>query len=132
MGGCGRKNQKKILPQPGIELTTTWWSKKLMNFQLKLYHWATEASYRGWQLTIAKLKSVYVLLVFYSCKYKKAKQAKIVIFPQTPCWIFKFFVILMSTYYNKSNLKDKESSEQSLIEMSISNGVTTMTPNLPE
>ena len=32
--------------------------------------------------------------------------------------------ILMSTYYNSiSNLKVKESSEQSLIEMSISNGV---------
>jgi hypothetical protein len=29
----------------------------------------------------------------------------------------------MSTYYNKSNSKVKESSEQSLIEMSISNGV---------
>ena len=29
----------------------------------------------------------------------------------------------MSTYYDKSNLKVKESSEQFLIEMSISNGV---------
>ena len=35
-----------------------------------------------------------------------------------------FFVILMSTYYNKSNLKVKESSEQYLIEMSILNGVS--------
>ena len=70
------EKSKKILPQPGIELTTTWWSKKLMNFQLKLYHWATAASYRGWQLTIAKLKSVCVLLLFYSCKYKKARASK--------------------------------------------------------
>ena len=30
----------------------------------------------------------------------------------------------MSTNYDKSNLKAKDSSEQSLIEMSISNGVT--------
>ena len=37
---------------------------------------------------------------------------------------FNFFVILMSTYYNKSNLKVKESSEQYLIEMSILNGVS--------
>ena len=51
------------------------------------------------------------------------KQAKIMIFPQTPPWILKFFVILMSTCYNKSNLKVKESSEQFWIEMSISNGV---------
>ena len=52
------------------------------------------------------------------------KQAKIMIFPQTPPWILKFFVILMSTCYNKSNLKVKESSEQYLIEMSILNGVS--------
>ena len=51
------------------------------------------------------------------------KQAKIMIFPQTPPWILNFFVILMSTCYNKSNLKVKESSEQFWIEMSISNGV---------
>ena len=30
----------------------------------------------------------------------------------------------MSTYYNKSNLKVKESSDQYLIEMSILNGVS--------
>ena len=52
------------------------------------------------------------------------KQAKIMIFPQTPPWILKFFVILMSTCYNKSNLKVKESSDQYLIEMSILNGVS--------
>ena len=52
------------------------------------------------------------------------KQAKIMIFPQTPPWILKFFVILMSTCYNKSNLKVKEFSEQYLIEMSILNGVS--------
>ena len=52
------------------------------------------------------------------------KQAKIMILPQTPPWILKFFVILMSTCYNKSNLKVKESSDQYLIEMSILNGVS--------
>jgi len=46
-----------------------------------------------------------------------------VIFPQTPRWILKFLLILMSTYYNKSNCNVKVSSEQTLIEMSISNGV---------
>ena len=35
-----------------------------------------------------------------------------------------FLVILISTYYNKSNLKVKESSDQYLIEMSILNGVS--------
>ena len=34
----------------------------------------------------------------------------------------------MSTYYNKSNLKVKESSEQFWIEMSISNGVCKENP----
>ena len=58
------------------------------------------------------------------------KQAKIMIFPQTPPWILKFFVILMSTCYNKSNLKVKKSSEQFWIEMSISNGV--LTPHCPD
>ena len=38
-----------------------------------------------------------------------------------------FLFILMSTYYNKSNCNVKESSEQTLIEMSISNGVNTVT-----
>ena len=44
------------------------------------------------------------------------------IFPQTPRWILKFLLILMSTYHNKSNYNVKESPEQNLIEMSISNG----------
>ena len=91
MEGCGRKNEKKILPQPGIELTTTWWSKKLMNFQLKLYHWATEASYREWQLAIAKLKFVCFLLEIYLCKYKKAKASKNSDFPTNPSMNFKRF-----------------------------------------
>ena len=47
------------------------------------------------------------------------------IFPQIPRWILNSFVILMSTYYNKSNSRVKESSEHTLIEMSISNGVLT-------
>ena len=41
-----------------------------------------------------------------------------VICPQTPRWIL---LILVSTYYNKSNYNVKESPEQNLIEMFISN-----------
>ena len=122
-GRMWEEKLKKKLPQSGIELTTTWWSKKLMNFQLKLYHWAIEASYRERQLTIGKLKSECFLLVFYSCKYKKAKASKNGDFSQTPRWILKFLLILMSIYYNKSNCNIKESSEQILIEMPILNGV---------
>ena len=46
-----------------------------------------------------------------------------VIFPQTPRWILNFLLILMSTYYNKSICIVKQSSEQKMIELSISNGV---------
>ena len=46
------------------------------------------------------------------------------LFFHKPLSEFNFFVILMSTYYNKSNLKVRESSEQYMIEMSILNGVS--------
>ena len=44
---------------------------------------------------------------------------KSIYFSTNPSLNLIFFLILMSTYYNKSNLKVKESSEQYLIEMSI-------------
>ena len=106
------KSKKKILPQPGIELTTTWWSKKLMNFQLKLYHWATKASYREWQLAIAKLKFVCFLLVFYSSKYKKAKASKNSDFSTNPSLNFKIFchsnVYLLVAVTSSGILKAKQ------------------------
>ena len=46
------------------------------------------------------------------------------LFFHKPLSEFNFFVILTSTYYNKSNLNVKESSDQYLIEMSILNGVS--------
>ena len=39
------KMVKKGHPSPGFEPTSLEGSKKVMNFCLKLYHWATEASY---------------------------------------------------------------------------------------
>ena len=53
----------------------------------------------------------------------QVQKGKSIYFSTNPSLNF-FFVILMSTYYNKSNLKVKESSEQYLIEMSILNGVS--------
>ena len=44
-----------------------------MNFHLKLYHWAMEASYGLWQLNIYRLKSEYLYIVFYLYNYKKVK-----------------------------------------------------------
>ena len=43
---------KKGHPSPGFEPTPLEGSKKVMNFCLKLYHWATEASYN----TIAEIQ----------------------------------------------------------------------------
>ena len=54
----------------------------------------------------------------------QVQKGKSIYFSHKPLSECKFFVILMSTYYNKSNLKVKESSEQYLIEMSILNGVS--------
>ena len=54
----------------------------------------------------------------------QVQKGKSIYFSTNPSLNLIFFVILMSTYYNKSNLKVKESSEQSLIEMSILNGVS--------
>ena len=56
------------------------------------------------------------------------KQAKMAICPQTPWWILNFLLVLMSTYHDKSNCNIKEPSEQTLIEISISNGVYYMPP----
>ena len=39
------KMAKKGHPSPGFELAPLEGSRKMMNFWLKLYHWATEASY---------------------------------------------------------------------------------------
>ena len=54
----------------------------------------------------------------------QVQKGKSIYFSTNPSLNLNFFVILMSTYYNKSNLKVKESSEQYLIEMSILNGVS--------
>ena len=54
----------------------------------------------------------------------QVQKGKSIYFSTNPSLNLIFFVILMSTYYNKSNLKVKESSEQYLIEMSILNGVS--------
>ena len=53
----------------------------------------------------------------------QVQKGKSIYFSTNPSLNLIFFVILMSTYYNKSNLKVKESSEHTLIEMSISNDV---------
>ena len=52
------------------------------------------------------------------------QKGKSIYFSTNPSLNLNFLVILMSTYYNKSNLKVKEFSEQYLIEMSILNGVS--------
>ena len=52
------------------------------------------------------------------------QKGKSIYFSTNPSLNLNFLVILMSTYYNKSNLKVKESSEQYMIEMSILNGVS--------
>ena len=67
------EKMKIVLPQPRIELTTAWWSKKLMNFQLKLYHWATEASYRERQITNDNLKFVYFFISILLMQVQKGK-----------------------------------------------------------
>ena len=54
----------------------------------------------------------------------QVQKGKSIYFSTNPSLNLNFFVILMSTYYNKNNLKVKESSEQYLIEMSILNGVS--------
>ena len=54
----------------------------------------------------------------------QVQKGKSIYFSTNPSLNLNFFVILMSTYYNKSNLKVKESSDQYLIEMSILNGVS--------
>ena len=54
----------------------------------------------------------------------QVQKGKSIYFSTNPSLNLIFFVILMSTYYNKSNLKVKESSDQYLIEMSILNGVS--------
>jgi hypothetical protein len=53
-----------------------------MNFHLKLYHWAIEASYKYWQITIYRLKSEYFYAVFHSYKYKKIKMKQ-------KCWFLE-------------------------------------------
>ena len=54
----------------------------------------------------------------------QVQKGKSIYFSTNPSLNLNCFVILMSTYYNKSNLKVKESSEQYMIEMSILNGVS--------
>ena len=54
----------------------------------------------------------------------QVQKGKSIYFSTNPSLNINFLVILMSTYYNKSNLKVKESSEQYMIEMSILNGVS--------
>ena len=54
----------------------------------------------------------------------QVQKGKSIYFSTNPSLNLNCFVILMSTYYNKSNLKVKESSDQYLIEMSILNGVS--------
>ena len=54
----------------------------------------------------------------------QVQKRKSIYFSTNPTLNLIFFVILMSTYYNKSNLKVRESSEQYMIEMSILNGVS--------
>ena len=54
----------------------------------------------------------------------QVQKGKSIYFSTNPSLNLNCFVILMSTYYNKSNLKVKESSEQYLIEVSILNGVS--------
>ena len=54
----------------------------------------------------------------------QVQKGKSIYFSTKPSLNLNCFVILMSTYYNKSNLKVKESSDQYLIEMSILNGVS--------
>ena len=66
-------------------------------------------------------KSDEFLTIFST--HASTKRQKYLFFHK-PLSEFNFFVILMSTYYNKSNLKVKESSEQYMIEMSILNGVS--------
>ena len=71
---------------------------------------------QNWNLNVFYYYSIHA-------STRRQKQAKMVIFPQTPRWILIFLLILISTYYNKSNCNVKVTSEQTLIEMSISNGV---------
>ena len=47
----------------------------------------------------------------------QVQKGKNIYFSTNPSLNLIFFVILTSTYYNKSNLKVKESSEQYLIEI---------------
>ena len=54
----------------------------------------------------------------------QVQKGKSIYFSTNPSLNLIFLVILISTYYNKSNLKVKESSDQYLIEMSILNGVS--------
>ena len=44
-----------------------------MNFQLKLYHWATEASYRERQITNDNLKFVYFFISILLMQVQKGK-----------------------------------------------------------
>ena len=53
----------------------------------------------------------------------QVQKGKSIYFSTNPSLNLNLFVILMSTYYNKNNLKVKESSEHTLIEMSIWNDV---------
>ena len=62
-------------------------------------------------------------LTLYSTHASKKRQ-KYLFFLKPLSEFNFFFVVLMSSYYNKSNSKGKESSEQYLIEMSILNGVS--------
>ena len=57
---------KKGHPSPGFEPTPLEGSKKVMNFCLKLYHWATEASYNiGTEIQIFIANNINSLSWYY-------------------------------------------------------------------
>jgi hypothetical protein len=60
------KMVKKGHPSPGFEPTPLEGSKKVKNFCLKLYHWATEASYNtGTEIQIFIANNINSLSWYY-------------------------------------------------------------------